>query len=46
MITHPNWLVPLDIAKKLKDIGFDLPCAFVLTNKDRLNGRRKQLSLI
>ena len=36
MMTHPNWLVPLDIAKKLKDIGFDLPCAFVLTNKDRL----------
>ena len=23
---HPNWLVPLEIAKELKDIGFDEPC--------------------
>ena len=33
---YPNWLVPIEIAKELKEIGFDLPCAFVLTNKDRL----------
>lgn len=23
---YPNWLVPLEIAKELKDIGFDEPC--------------------
>lgn len=23
---YPTWLVPLDIAKELKDIGFDEPC--------------------
>lgn len=23
---HPTWLVPLEIAKELKDIGFDEPC--------------------
>lgn len=33
---YPSWLVPLEIAKKLKEIGFDLPCAFVLTNKGRI----------
>lgn len=33
---YPDWLVPLHIAKKLREIGFDSPCAFVLTNKDRL----------
>lgn len=33
---YPSWLVSVEIAKKLKEIGFDLPCAFVLTNKDRL----------
>ena len=36
MMTYPNWLVSVDLAKKLREIGFDLPCAFVLTNKDRL----------
>ena len=25
---YPNWLVPLEIAKELKEIGFDLECAF------------------
>lgn len=25
---YPNWLVPLEIAKKIKEIGFDEPCAF------------------
>ena len=25
---YPTWLVPLDIAKELKDIGFDTPCSF------------------
>lgn len=33
---HLSWLVSVDISKKLRDIGFDLPCAFVLMNKDRL----------
>ena len=33
---YPNWLVPIEIAKELKEIGFDIPCAFVLTNKDRI----------
>ena len=27
---YPNWLVPLDIAIKLKEIGFDKPSPFVL----------------
>ena len=25
---YPNWLVPLEIAKELKEIGFDEPCIF------------------
>jgi len=25
---YPNWLVPLEIAKELKEIGFDTPCSF------------------
>ena len=25
---YPNWLVPLEIAKKLKELGFDIECAF------------------
>lgn len=25
---YPTWLVPLDIAKKLKEIGFNEPCLF------------------
>lgn len=33
---YPNWLVPIEQAKRLKEIGFDLPCAFVLTNKDKI----------
>lgn len=33
---YPNWLVSLEIAKELKEIGFDIPCAFVLTNKNRI----------
>ena len=33
---YPSWLVSVEQAKKLKEIGFDLPCAFVLTNKDRI----------
>lgn len=26
--SYHNWLVPLEIAKKIKEIGFDEPCAF------------------
>lgn len=33
---YPNWLVNVGQAKKLKEIGFDIPCTFVLTNKDRI----------
>lgn len=33
---YPSWLVSVEIAKKLREIGFGLPCEFVLTNKDRL----------
>ena len=25
---YPNWLVPIEIAKELKEIGFDEPCIF------------------
>ena len=25
-LNYPTWLVPLDIAKELKEIGFDEPC--------------------
>ena len=28
MNDYPNWLVPLDAAKKLKDLGFNEPCIF------------------
>ena len=27
-LNYPNWLVPLEIAKKLKEIGFDVPTLF------------------
>ena len=27
---YPTWLVPIGIAKKLKIIGFDIPCEFSL----------------
>lgn len=33
---HLSWLASVDLAKKLREIGFDSPCAFVLTNKDEL----------
>ena len=33
---YPNWLVNVGQAKRLKEIGFDIPCAFVLTNKDKI----------
>lgn len=33
---YPNWLVNVGQSKRLKEIGFDIPCAFVLTNKDRI----------
>ena len=31
---YTSWLVPLDIAKELKEIGFDCPCPFILSNID------------
>nr|DAI29955.1 MAG TPA: hypothetical protein [Caudoviricetes sp.] len=33
---YPTWLVPLDIAKELKAIGFDKECAFLCTLSDRI----------
>lgn len=33
---YPSWLVSVEQTKKLKEIGFDTPCAFVLTNKDKI----------
>ena len=30
---YPNWLVPLEIAKELKEIGFDIPCSFYYDEK-------------
>ena len=29
---YPTWLVPLDIAKELKEIGFNEPCHFYYQN--------------
>lgn len=29
---YPTWLVPLDIAKELKEIGFNEPCPFSIDN--------------
>ena len=30
---YPTWLVPLEIAKELKEIGFDTPCSFYYDEK-------------
>ena len=30
---YPTWLVPLDIAQELKEIGFDTPCSFYYDEK-------------
>ena len=30
---YPNWLVSIELAKRLKEIGFDLPCQFFLPIK-------------
>nr|DAS23870.1 MAG TPA: hypothetical protein [Caudoviricetes sp.] len=29
---YPNWLVPIEIAKELKEIGFNEPCHFYYQN--------------
>ena len=29
---YPTWLVPIDIAKELKEIGFNEPCPFSMDN--------------
>ena len=36
---YPNWLVPLEIAKELKEIGFDLPCTFFWDTSEYSNLR-------
>ena len=33
---YPSWLVPVEIAKKLKEIGFDKECSFVLTKSNKI----------
>ncbi|MBM0649651.1 hypothetical protein JMN10_12745 [Capnocytophaga genosp. AHN8471] len=33
-LNYPTWLVPLDIAKELKEIGFDEPCLFSYSESD------------
>ena len=33
---YPTWLVPLYIAKELKEIGFNEKCAFLCTLSDRI----------
>ena len=30
---YPNWLISLEIAKELKEIGFDTPCSFYYDEK-------------
>jgi hypothetical protein len=35
-IKYPTWLVPLEIAKELKEIGFNKPCVFTCKN-DKIN---------
>ena len=39
---YPSWLVSVEIAKKLKEIGFDLPCTFVLTNMNHIGFTTKE----
>ena len=31
---YPDWLVPLEVGKKLKEIGFDKPCHFYYQNEE------------
>lgn len=33
---YPTWLVPLEIAKQLKAIGFDYSCPFILSDIDEV----------
>lgn len=35
---YPSWLIPIDIAKKIKQIGFDEECCFVLVSNDKKVG--------
>jgi len=37
---YPNWLVPLEIAKELKEIGFDEPCTFFWDSSEDSNKLR------
>ena len=37
---HPNWLVPIHIARKLKEIGFDIPCTFLWDSSEDSNNLR------
>lgn len=34
---YPNWLVSLEIAKELKEIGFDTPCTFLWDSYEDVN---------
>ena len=41
---YPSWLVPIDIAKKLKEIGFNKECNFVLTKSNKIGFTSKNNS--
>lgn len=44
-LNYPNWLVPLDIAKELKEIGFDEPINYYgeMVSKFKIGGSRNFL---
>lgn len=39
---YPSWLVPVEIAKKLREIGFDKECIFVLTKSNKIGFTTKE----
>ena len=39
---YPTWLVPIDIAKELKKIGFDEKCYFVCTLSENIGFTSKE----
>lgn len=39
---YPSWLVPVEIAKKLREIGFDKECVFVLTKSNKIGFTTKE----
>lgn len=41
---YPSWLVPIEISKSLKEIGFDKECSFVLTKSNKIGFTSKNNS--